>query len=258
MNNCSTNTTAGEWHSLPLCCRYLLLQVVAVAVPVREEGFVRHQMHWGRGVLADGQCELVGAWVEPTSGAMLWQAFFASLKVRGVDQIRFVAGNEPMDFASALRAGYPDAAVLPSISQVWRESQIHVVPRHSAVIASGLRRIRRAQSVQHAHAVLDALEASAWQACPVAVKRCRSAIEQWRGVYALSMRAREVVRRAEDSAEVLQQRICRALARHGPFESAEAAAAFAELWFVDAESLARRRKLAVVRKSELAAASAAA
>lgn len=235
------------------------MQLGAVCVDIRVlSGKSSCAMTWGLGITPDGHVEPLGVWPTGPLGLNSERLVADQLLARGTERVGLlINGTTAVAGTSTLRAlrGSSATASFPSLAQVVSSFS---PPRRRAVIAAGLNRIRRAKSFQHAHAVLDALEESTWQGLPVAVKECRSAIEQWRGVYALSTRAREAVRRGEESAEILQQRIGRALARKGPFESAEAAAAFAESWLIDAESLARRRKLAVVRKSELAAASAAA
>ncbi|MDP1691865.1 MAG: transposase [Burkholderiaceae bacterium] len=254
-------TTAGAvsgFQRPPLCRSYAAVQLGALYADIRVLGGKSScSMTWGLGIASDGQVEPLGVW--PTAPLCLKSARQVAdeLLARGTERVGILINGASAETGTAtLRAFRGSSATLPFPPAAQLLSWF-APPRRREAIASGLKRIRRAESVQHAHAVLDALEASTWQGAPKAVKKCRSAIEQWRGVYALSMRAREVVRRGEDSAELLEQRVRRVLARHGPFESAEAAAVFAELWLIDAESLARRRKLAAVRKSELAAASAA-
>jgi hypothetical protein len=129
-------------------------------------------------------------------------------------------------------------------------------PGDRKAIAQGLGRVRRAQSTQHAHALLDSLAACGWRGSPVAVQLCKAAIGEWQAVLSLSRRARERVRRFEDAAWALQQGVSRALSRHGLFESAEAAAAFAEAWLIDAQRRRQHREVVARHRAGVMAARA--
>lgn len=61
---------------------------------------------------------------------------------------------------------------------------------------------------------------------------------------ALPQRARRLVRRSEEAAQVLQRRLRQATTRHGPFKCVSAAVAFVEARLADAERRERQRQLA--------------
>lgn len=106
-----------ENQSRPLCCRYLFGHFEALVVQLLEGDVVRDQVaRWAFGVLADGQCEVLGVWV-PVLDVMACQEVCAGLRVRGVERIRYVMSNESGVLA-VMRAAYPRATVLPSIGSL--------------------------------------------------------------------------------------------------------------------------------------------
>lgn len=228
MTNGSTNTQAGEWQSRPLCCRYLLLHVETLSMPVREVGFVRDQtVHWGLGVLADGQYEVLGIWLHPASATTGWHELFEDLKVRGVEKVRFVASSAPMDVSAAMRAAYPDATVLPSPGQLLRQSLAQVAPRQRNCWAEALGGLCAAATGQATRAALTALAASPWGASnPTVVERWRVAVAHLGPFYALAPRLRRLILSGDEAAERVGRTLQRAVARKGCFRSETAAITF--------------------------------
>jgi transposase-like protein len=255
-----TQTFEGiERHGRPLCCRYLLLHVEAVSTPVREDGPLRDQtVRWALGVLADGQHEMLGVWPANDGAPASANLVAADLRARGVQRVDVLIHGESDELRAAFLRAFPEASAASPFHPVAQKAISGVTPRGRKGASEGLARIRRAQSQEHANAVLDALAASTWQGASGLVQVCRAAIRQWHALYALSRRARARVIRGEDAARVLQQGLSQALARHGHFDSAETAAAYAEAWLLETERRQRRRMLDLRYRADVAAARAAA
>lgn len=116
MNGTSNGLGVGR-HFRPLCCRYLLVRFEALYLWVRtEESVSVVPVRWALGALADGQCDVLGAWVEPFSGVLNWHEVFDDLAARGVERIRFIVTAEP----DAVSAAYPHATVLNSVAPLLR------------------------------------------------------------------------------------------------------------------------------------------
>jgi len=200
----------SDWQSQPLCRHYLLVHFNALSTQVRGQGgSTGLPVRWALGVLADGQCEVMGVWPEPEPGASAWQAIHRDLTARGVERIRFVV----MPGSAGLDAAFPGAAMLNSVAPL-----LPLVGR--------LARARDAGS---------ALEATAKPNPPVdALPVCRAvprALDSHPGCgepIALSARLRQVVVRADEAARQLQARLDWALRRHGRFDSADSAVTFIE------------------------------
>lgn len=216
------------WQARPLCCRYLVVLIEVLPSTVREVGVVRDQtVRWALGVLADGQHEVLGIWLHPASGTTGWHELFEDLKVRGVEKIRFVASDEPMNAFAAMRAAYPDATVLPSTEQLLRQSLAQVAPRYRSSGAEALGGVCAATTARAARAALTALAASQWgESNPTVVGRWRIAVAQLEPFYALVPRLRRLVLAGDQAAEQVGRTLQRAVARQGCFPAKNAAVGF--------------------------------
>jgi hypothetical protein len=120
---------APAWNSRPLCCRYLAVVFETQRVAVRNQDALRdHEARWAIGVVADGQCEVLGMWWESVLGTFDWEEVFADLTLRGVEKITFVAGSEPHLLGEATRTSYPAAKTLPSEGNLLWQSLAEVAP----------------------------------------------------------------------------------------------------------------------------------
>jgi hypothetical protein len=157
------------------------------------------------------------------------------LMTRGVAvvDVLVVGGREVM--ASCLLQTYPSAVVVGSSDGLLTASLACVAARDWDGVKRGLSAVWRAPSHEAAHAVLEALTAGGWRRHPEVVRPCRIALDQSQSLWRLSQRARLAVLRTEDLVGRLQAGCSAALQRHGPFQSPEAAAAFAEAWLRAAE-----------------------
>lgn len=100
--------------SRPLCCRYLLVVLDALAVQIGDaRGFHQKVFCWAFAALADGQHEVLGLWARPDSDVSAWAAVSKDLEDRGVTEIRMTlpAGNE------CLGLTFSGIGVLPELSE---------------------------------------------------------------------------------------------------------------------------------------------
>jgi hypothetical protein len=76
-----------------LCRRYVLGMFDIAVVRWRDAAAVRDlPVHWAFGWLADGECEPLGVWLEPTQDPAVPLRLLADLRTRGLERIRHVAG----------------------------------------------------------------------------------------------------------------------------------------------------------------------
>lgn len=220
-----------------------------------KDGVVRLLLGWG--VRCDEQLAEFGVWQDSDCCTESGHPIGVDLLARGVERIGVLISDASDEADAALLRAFPGATIARPFQPLAQQVVSAAPGRARSAVAEGLERIRRAQSRSHADALLDALAASTWQGAPLAVQMCRAAIRDWAAVYSLPQRARMRVVKAEDAAWALQQGVSRALARHGPFESAHAAAAFAEDWLMQAGQRRRQRRLVLRHRGEVAAARAA-
>jgi hypothetical protein len=250
----AVSKTSQGFVQLPLCVSYEAVHIALVTdSPAKSSQWIGGQMVAGYGLLRDGQQQVLGVSPAQVLGSGAASLVAIDLADRGLERIGLLLNSGLDELQAALLSAYPSVAAAAPFHPVAELLMSVALPGDRALIAQGLGRVRRAQSVAHAHALLDGLAASSWRGAPVSVQLCRAAIAEWQAVYALSRRARERVRRFEDETRVLQQGVSRALSRHGPFGCAEAAAAFAEAWLGDALRRRQRREVVARHRAALAA-----
>lgn len=216
------------WEYPPLCSRITVAHLGGLAVQGMHDGSaVERVLHWALGFLGDGECEPLGAWVQPVESRMPWQEVFAGLKVRGVRQIRLVASGAPTEVRDGLRAVYPAAHAVPSIEHRLSQSLALVAPRHREAVASVLGGLAVAADTGAATATLDAIQAGRWGATyPALVEQWRPVLGQLGPFYALPVALRHVFLAGDRGVQALQRSMGRAVERHGPFADAAAAESF--------------------------------
>ncbi len=209
------------------------------------------------GAVRDAQVEVLGAWPVPASETSPAHRASFDLLARGVERVGLLFNGVASDMDPGVLGALAGALTVLPFHSVAQTAISAAAPVDRKAVSEGMDLIRRARSQVHAETVLGGLAASRWRGAPAVVEICRSAIPQWQAVYALSGRARTAVIRGEDAAWAMQQGVSRAMARHGCFESAASAAAFAEAWLLEEEGRQRRRRVALRYRAAVAWARAA-
>lgn len=208
----------ASWQGRPLCCKYWLVHFVTQ--PIRVRGVTAAQglpVTWALGALSDGQREVLGVWSHSVEGVPNWQPVFDDLAVRGVEQIRFAVHAD----AAFAQTTFPHLKALDTALPEW-----------------------------------DDLKISAGQDAPRSMEICGAGNGQRCDLSALPRRVQQLVRRGEEAVRLLRRGVARAAARQGPFDSAQAAVAFADAWLVNAERRQRRGQFPASRGLGTAAAMA--
>jgi hypothetical protein len=146
-------TSLSAWLGRPLCRRYVLATFDVAAVRLREAKYLRDRsVPWAIGWLADGQCEPLGAWIEPETGPDGAPCMLADLRRRGVERIAYVAGiaclrdpasvafsgtmvRSPVDPRLAEAAAASPSLGLASpgrVAEEVRQGLVHAVRRHGS------------------------------------------------------------------------------------------------------------------------------
>ena len=186
----------------PLCDRYLAIFLGAQTVHVQEGSAVLGKAaRWALGVLADGQHEMVGVWLETRSNVLSRQEVFDDLKLRGVREIRFVVSSEAGQLRADKWARYFDAEVLSLPGRYMRQSPEQSAPRRHSFGADDLGRLRASVTGEAARAALADLTSSSWGAAnPDVVARLGAALTQLAPYYALQPRLRRLLLAEDESA----------------------------------------------------------
>jgi hypothetical protein len=152
------------WSNRPLCRRYVLGIFEVVVVRSRgADGRRDHPVHWAIGWLPDGECDFLGAWIEPESGGEGPHRMFADLKGRGVERIWHVTGTGVGHLGERVSAAFPGTTVHSSLDQALTDTlatSLRRVPLSPELAAAQVREdlaraIRRRGSFESGAAVLD-------------------------------------------------------------------------------------------------------
>jgi hypothetical protein len=121
--------SAIEMRSRPLCCRYFLVQFKQLAIQVEgERGLVHCQaLAWAFGALDSRQHEVLGVWSAPASPESMCLAAIDDMRVRGVEEIRFVSSGEFAPLHAVVGKVFPGTTVL---SEIARFDPYPVLPPH--------------------------------------------------------------------------------------------------------------------------------
>ncbi|MEI7842433.1 MAG: IS256 family transposase [Gallionellaceae bacterium] len=158
-----TDAVADEvkaWQSRPLDALYPIVYMDCIHVKVRDSGVVRAKaVYLALGINMEGQKELLGIWIAQTEGAKFWLQVVTDLKNRGVQDVFIACVDGLKGFPEAIETIYPKTAVQLCIVHMVRYSLSYVSWKLRDEVASDLRSIYTASTVDDAEIRLDEFEA---------------------------------------------------------------------------------------------------
>jgi len=133
-----------DWRSRPLCANYLAVHLTeqsTVAGGLGKSDAVTIQ--WALGVLNDGQCEVLGWWLDPADNAVDWSTVRADLSARGVKRLRVLLASAHLynrDSAPGSGDCRPVAGPLrPSASIDSLPARLRRYVAHASSVAGGFK-----------------------------------------------------------------------------------------------------------------------
>jgi len=233
-----TNAGLAGLLTAPLCCRYLLAVFDDTHIAVGQgEDACNQVLRWGLGTLLDGQLELLGVWQSASTDETLSARISEDLQLRGVEEIRFVAGLQSPGFERAQDALCLGAEALPSSSHLSLQIGTKLRAQDREAGSDFSASLFSASTAERAGAALAKFAASpVGVKCPELVEGWRLAIQQLSPFYASAPRIRRVVRNADAAAMQLSRAMRRAVNRHGCFYSLEAATSLVAETLIRAEA----------------------
>lgn len=170
---------------------------------------------------------MLGTWMTTRMHKDSWRVAFEELEVRGVETIQLVICDDPFAVRLTCPGMYFDAKVIPSAARLVEQALAHVAPRHRECVAIELGAIIQAGSVDEACAALDEYGCGRWGGTyPSTVALWRGALPDLEPLLALPLPLRRVVLESDGVVHRLQERLIRAVDRHGSFADAAAAESF--------------------------------
>lgn len=158
-----TDAVADEvkiWQNRPLDATYPIVYMDAVRVKVRDNGHVSNKaVYLALGVTMDGIKEVLGMWVAENEGAKFWLQVVTELKNRGVEDIFIACVDGLKGFPEAIEAVFPRTQVQLCLVHMVRHSLKYVSWKQRKEVATDLKTIYQATTVEEAEMNLSAFEA---------------------------------------------------------------------------------------------------
>ena len=110
------------------------------------------------GIDLTGNKQLLGLWIAQTEGAKFWLQVVTELKNRGVQDIFIACVDGLKGFPEAIESVYPQTAVQLCVVHMVRHSLNYVSWKMRKAVASDLRSVYAATTLEAARAALDAFE----------------------------------------------------------------------------------------------------
>ena len=150
------------WQNRPLEPLYPVVFLDAIRIKSRSAGAVQNMaVYLALGINVDGLKEVLGMWIAKTEGAKFWLSVLTDLKNRGLQDIFIVTVDGLKGFPDAIETVYPQTQVQLCIVHMIRNSLKYVSWKQRKEMATDLKTIYRADTVELAEENLD-LFAKKW------------------------------------------------------------------------------------------------
>ena len=159
------------WQSRPLDAVYPILYLDAIKVKVKSQGrVINKSIYLAFGVNMQGMKEVLGIWASDTEGAKFWMQVITELKNRGVQDIFIACVDGLKGFSEAIEAIYPETQVQLCIVHLVRHSLSFVSHRDRKEIATDLKLIYQAPTLEQAEQELSRFAAKWKDVYPAVVR----------------------------------------------------------------------------------------
>lgn len=263
MKSLDPNLQRERWLSRALCRRYAVVAFISLVLPpLKNQLGENRTIWWAFGCLIKGECEVLGAWNLDAKAATTTEVF-GNLHNRGVEFVRCGLGDLANVEAGFL-ATFRMAAVYPSIEQSLASAIGFTKPRHRAAMASLLHAAINESGAGRATVSEPEISSEDLrQKYPGILERWDETAAAFEPLFSLADPYRRFVRSVDRAAIGMQERLVKAMHRHGPFADSAEAFDFVVDWLVradlrlmrDAEAKELAREALVSRSGRFAAVS---
>ena len=147
------------WQGRPLDSVYPIVYLDCIHVKIRDSGVVKAKaIYLALGITMTGQKEVLGLWVAQTEGAKFWLQVVTELKNRGIQDIFIACVDGLKGFPEAIETIYPNTTVQLCIVHMVRYSLNYVTWKYRKDLASDLKSIYGAGTIERAAQALDDFE----------------------------------------------------------------------------------------------------
>jgi transposase-like protein len=240
MKNFELEVQRERWLNHTLCRRYAAMVFSTIAdLPLNGRPPENRTISWAFGCLVNGESECLGAWILDGTSATPAN-MFGDLHHRGVEFIRCGLGNLG-DVEAAFNACFRNAVLYPSIEQTIAAAVGAVRPRHRAAMSGLLRAsLGDADEPMGAVALAGFSSDELRQKYPGILGTWGEAVARFQPLFELPEPYGRLVRSVDRTAIRMQERLMRAIQRHGPFVDLAAAFGFVVDWLWRADLCIQR------------------
>lgn len=163
------------WQNRPLDAIYPILYLDALQVKVKSQGrVVNKAIYLAFGVTLSGLKEVLGMWAAEGEGAKFWLSVVTELKTRGVQDIFIACVDGLKGFPEAIEAVFPQTQVQLCLVHLMRNSLKYVSHRDRKDVATDLKEIYQALTLEEAERRLAEFESKWGGRYPLIVKSWRT------------------------------------------------------------------------------------
>jgi len=164
-----------EWQNRPIDGVYPIVFFDAMRMKIRDEGRVINKAAYlAIGIGMDGIKDVLGIWIEKNEGAKFWLSVFTELQNRGMNDVLIACVDGLKGLPEAIESVYPQAEVQLCIVHMVRNSLKFVSYKDRKKIASDLKNVYRAATVEQAEEALKYFEETWDSRYPMISKSWRS------------------------------------------------------------------------------------
>lgn len=143
------------WQNRALDSVYPIVYLDAIRVKVRHNGQIQNKaIYLAIGITMDGVKEVLGMWSAETEGAKFWLQVVTELKNRGLKDIFIACVDGLKGFPEAIESVYPETQVQLCMVHMVRHSLKYVSWKRRKEVATDLKAIYAAATVEQAEANL--------------------------------------------------------------------------------------------------------
>lgn len=158
------------WQSRPLDEVYPILYIDGLRLRIKDNGVVTTKVAYlAIGVDIDGRKHALGCWIQDTEGAKFWQKVVIDLRNRGVHDILIACCDGLTGLPDAIRSVFPETVVQTCVVHVIRNAMRFVSYKDRRAVASAMREIYTAATVEAAELALKQFDAKFGEQYPGAI-----------------------------------------------------------------------------------------
>lgn len=143
------------WQGRPLEAVYPIIYLDCIVVKCHQEKrVINKSIYLALAINLSGQKELLGLWIAENEGSKFWLSVLTELNQRGVKDIFIACVDGLTGFPEAINAVFPKTRVQLCIVHLVRNSLRYVPHKDMKAVASDLKTIYRATTLESAEAAL--------------------------------------------------------------------------------------------------------